>query len=204
MNNQLTTTNGGDAIESVELVYSASSIVNQNTDEDDDDDNDNEDNKNEQDDEETMIYKQTTDEQENTEAEARTNPKLQPVTQQQSTSVYGTHHYFTTTAANQPIGPSMVSLSAISTATTTTTSSSAVSLGPQLHPYGRHHNHHHNHNPKQCVSFAQPVDEWSCESVAQWLAINDLAAYIDSFLDKSINGEKLIGMDTSKLKVKII
>lgn len=54
---------------------------------------------------------------------------------------------------------------------------------------------------RQCVSFAQPVDEWSCESVAQWLAINDMAAYIDVFLDKAVNGEKLLSMDTSKLKV---
>lgn len=77
-----------------------------------------------------------------------------------------------------------VSLSAISAVTTSTNSISAAGL-------------------KQCVSFAQPVEEWSCESVAQWLAINDLAVYIDAFLDREIDGEKLIAMDTSKLKVRM-
>ena len=43
--------------------------------------------------------------------------------------------------------------------------------------------------------------EWSCDSVAKWLAINDLAVYIDSFLDKTIDGEKLLNIDSAKLKV---
>ena len=77
-----------------------------------------------------------------------------------------------------------VSLSAISAVTMSTNSISAAGL-------------------KQCVSFAQPVEEWSCESVAQWLAINDLAVYIDAFLDREIDGDKLIAMDTSKLKVRM-
>jgi hypothetical protein len=38
--------------------------------------------------------------------------------------------------------------------------------------------------------------------VAKWLAINDLAIYIDSFLDKTIDGEKLLNIDSAKLKVK--
>lgn len=51
------------------------------------------------------------------------------------------------------------------------------------------------------MSFTQPIDEWSCESVAQWLAINDLSIYIDNFLEKSIDGEKMLNLDSTKLKV---
>jgi hypothetical protein len=50
-------------------------------------------------------------------------------------------------------------------------------------------------------SFMQPVEEWSCESVAQWLAINDLGEYVDAFLDKDVDGEELLHLDSSKLKV---
>lgn len=121
----------------------------------------------------------------------------QPSTQT-STTVYGqsTHYFTQQQQQQQPAG--LVSLSGISS--TTTTSSSISFNGSMNGGYQQYH-----YQPKQCVSsFTQPVDEWSCESVAQWLAINDLAAYIDSFLDKSINGEKLIAMDTSKLKVRMI
>ena len=51
------------------------------------------------------------------------------------------------------------------------------------------------------ISFTQPIEEWSSESVAQWLAINDLAMYTDSFLDKAIDGEKFLNLDSAKLKV---
>ena len=51
------------------------------------------------------------------------------------------------------------------------------------------------------TNFSQPIEEWSCDSVAQWLAINDLSDYIDSFLDKEIDGEKLLDIDSAKLKV---
>lgn len=51
------------------------------------------------------------------------------------------------------------------------------------------------------TNFSQPIEEWSCDSVAQWLAINDLSDYIDSFLDKEIDGEKLLAIDSAKLKV---
>lgn len=124
----------------------------------------------------------------------------QPCTQT-STTVYGqSTHYFTQQQQQQQPPTGLVSLSGISS---TTTTSSSVSFNGSSNG-GYHHYQQIHQPPKQCVSFAQPVDEWSCESVAQWLAINDLAAYIDSFLDKSINGEKLIAMDTSKLKVRII
>ena len=53
------------------------------------------------------------------------------------------------------------------------------------------------------ISFTQPIEEWSSESVAQWLAINDLATYTDSFLDKSIDGEKFLNLDSAKLKVTL-
>lgn len=77
-----------------------------------------------------------------------------------------------------------------SSTTTTTTLASTSSITSTT-----------NQTTQQIVSFTQPVEEWSCESVAQWLAINDLSIYIDAFLDMRINGEKLISLDTSKLKV---
>ena len=50
------------------------------------------------------------------------------------------------------------------------------------------------------ASFSQPLEQWSCESVAQWLSINDLSNYVDSFLDKDVDGEELVQLDSSKLK----
>lgn len=68
----------------------------------------------------------------------------------------------------------------------------------------------HQHQPQQpqqqpqhaepFENFTQPIEEWSADLVAQWLAINDLAPYIESFLSKLIDGEKLLSMDSSKLK----
>lgn len=94
-----------------------------------------------------------------------------------------------------PIQTDLMSCSSNSTVTnsvlmacsTTTTSTSFASTS-----YG---------NQSNIVNFSQPIEEWSCESVAQWLAINDLAIYIDSFMDKMINGEKLLSIDSAKLKV---
>ena len=42
------------------------------------------------------------------------------------------------------------------------------------------------------------------QTVAQWLAINDLSDHIQSFLEKEIDGEKLLNMDSTKLKVNKI
>ena len=50
-------------------------------------------------------------------------------------------------------------------------------------------------------SFNQPIEEWDCDQVAQWLTINDMSLYMDSFLEKEIDGEKLIALDNAKLKV---
>lgn len=50
------------------------------------------------------------------------------------------------------------------------------------------------------ANFNMAIEDWSCETVAQWLALNDFSAYIDLFLEKSINGEKLLSLDVSKLK----
>jgi len=52
----------------------------------------------------------------------------------------------------------------------------------------------------QFANFTQPIEEWSSELVAQWLAINDLTHYIEAFLSKLINGEKLLTLDSAKLK----
>jgi hypothetical protein len=60
---------------------------------------------------------------------------------------------------------------------------------------------HQYQQQQQPASFIQPVEDWSCESVAQWLAINDLGDYVDAFLDKDVDGEELMQLDTSKLKV---
>lgn len=49
-------------------------------------------------------------------------------------------------------------------------------------------------------SYTSPIEDWSCEQVAQWLAINDMAIYSEAFLEKSIDGEKLVSLDNSKLK----
>ena len=54
------------------------------------------------------------------------------------------------------------------------------------------------------MSFQQAIEEWSCESVARWLSINDMSAYIETFLEKGIDGEKLVGLDSTKLKVNSV
>ncbi len=41
-------------------------------------------------------------------------------------------------------------------------------------------------------SFIQPVEEWTSEQVAQWLLTNDLGEYSDIFIEKDINGERLV------------
>jgi hypothetical protein len=49
-------------------------------------------------------------------------------------------------------------------------------------------------------SYTSPIEDWSCEQVAQWLIIADMSLYADSFLKNGIDGEKLVGLDNSKLK----
>lgn len=51
------------------------------------------------------------------------------------------------------------------------------------------------------MNFTEPLEEWSCESVAQWLAINDLSEHIENFLENRIDGEKLQNLDSNRLKV---
>lgn len=58
-----------------------------------------------------------------------------------------------------------------------------------------------NQQENNIMSFTQPIEEWSSETVAQWLAINDLSTYIESFLDREIDGEKLLSLDSTKLKM---
>ncbi len=53
-----------------------------------------------------------------------------------------------------------------------------------------------------CLNGAQhPVNDWSCEQVEQWLIVNDLSIYADKFIENLIDGEKLVDLDTAKLKV---
>ena len=61
-------------------------------------------------------------------------------------------------------------------------------------------NQNQQQQQQQFVNFTQPIEEWSSELVAQWLAINDLSQYVDAFLAKLVNGEKLTLMDSTKLK----
>jgi hypothetical protein len=71
-----------------------------------------------------------------------------------------------------------------------------------------------NHNNDTCASshFQQQhmltsnlnhltVSEWSPAVVAQWLAVNNLGIYMAVFLDNKIDGETLLELDTSQLKV---
>ena len=59
----------------------------------------------------------------------------------------------------------------------------------------------YNSQSENLMNFTEPLEEWSCESVAQWLAINDLSEHIESFLENRIDGEKLQNIDSNKLKV---
>ncbi|CAF0955434.1 unnamed protein product [Brachionus calyciflorus] len=83
---------------------------------------------------------------------------------------------------NTAVLPSYSLNSINSTSTLMTTSSSILSQSNQI------------------MSFTQPIEEWTCESVAQWLAINDLSMYIENFLDMRIDGEKLTQLDSNRLK----
>ena len=67
-----------------------------------------------------------------------------------------------------------------------------------------HSDSNYIHQQQLQIDFIEPPDEWSCETVAQWLAINDLSDHIQSFLEKEIDGEKLLNMDSTKLKVNKI
>ena len=52
----------------------------------------------------------------------------------------------------------------------------------------------------QIMSFTQPIEDWTCETVAQWLEINDLSRYKNVFLEMKVDGEKLTQLDSTKLK----
>ena len=74
-------------------------------------------------------------------------------------------------------------------------------------PSTRVKRHHQHQQQQQQNTFAnrlsqQPVSTWSPESVGQWLAINNLGIYMAAFLDKKIDGETLLDLDTSRLKVR--
>ena len=49
-------------------------------------------------------------------------------------------------------------------------------------------------------SFTSPIEDWTSDQVAQWLIINEMSMYADSFSKNNIDGEKLVGLDNSKLK----
>ncbi|RNA02042.1 isoform I [Brachionus plicatilis] len=57
-----------------------------------------------------------------------------------------------------------------------------------------------NSQNNQIMSFTQPIEDWTCETVAQWLEINDLSKYKSIFLEMRIDGEKLQQLDSTKLK----
>jgi hypothetical protein len=87
------------------------------------------------------------------------------------------------------------------TTSTNTINSSNSSINNLLNYQYQQRQQAQQQQPHQSISsFNQPIEEWTCDVVAQWLAIIDLSAYIDAFVDKSIDGEKLILLDTSKLK----
>lgn len=65
------------------------------------------------------------------------------------------------------------------------------------------HAAHGHPSQSEMFNFSQPVDQWSCESVAQWLAVNGLSDFVGSFLDKDVDGEELINLDSSKMKVSV-
>ena len=48
------------------------------------------------------------------------------------------------------------------------------------------------------------AEKWSCDFVARWLNNNHLSHYVDTFLDQQIDGEKLLDLDSDKLKVNYI
>jgi hypothetical protein len=77
---------------------------------------------------------------------------------------------------------------------------SGHSLGPGSNNPSSLINSSPNKHLNNFVSFTQPPQEWTTETVSQWLAINNLSIYIDSFAERMIDGEKLLSLDTAKLK----
>lgn len=57
-----------------------------------------------------------------------------------------------------------------------------------------------NSQNNQIMSFTRPIEDWTCETVAQWLEINDLSKYKNMFLEMRIDGQKLQQLDSNKLK----
>ena len=112
---------------------------------------------------------------------------------------------FCTNIMTSSSNSALASLSSSSTTTTTTattttlasSSSSTVNFIAGSNGSTNHTNEYQQH----FVSFTQPIINWTTESVAQWLQINDLAFLIETFLEKMIDGEKLLSLDNSKLKV---
>jgi hypothetical protein len=71
-----------------------------------------------------------------------------------------------------------------------------INSSPQMY-----HQQQQKYNSYVVNSFTSPIEDWTGDQVAQWLVINDMSMYADGFLKNSIDGEKLVGLDNSKLKV---
>ena len=48
------------------------------------------------------------------------------------------------------------------------------------------------------------VKDWTSDRCVQWLTTEDMTSLIPLFLSRSITGEKLISLDSSKMKVRIV
>ena len=103
-------------------------------------------------------------------------------------------------AFNLPNINSFSSVYSASSATTTTNLASSSAASSTSSGY----NNVGNHPVAGNFVSNDPIDDWSCESVVRWLSHNDLSQYIDAFLDKQIDGDKLVELDSAKLKVNLI
>lgn len=109
---------------------------------------------------------------------------------------------FCTNIMTSSSNSALASLSSSSTTTTTTaTTTTLASSSSSTVNFIAGSNGSTNEYQQHFVSFTQPIMNWTTESVAQWLQINDLAFLIETFLEKMIDGEKLLSLDNSKLKV---
>ncbi|CAF1250045.1 unnamed protein product, partial [Didymodactylos carnosus] len=53
---------------------------------------------------------------------------------------------------------------------------------------------------KQSLNFDQPVKDWTSDQCIQWLSSVDMNTFIPLFLNRNIDGEKLLTLDSTKLK----
>jgi len=53
-----------------------------------------------------------------------------------------------------------------------------------------------------CGHFLQRVRDWSPRVVAEWLAANNFWDFADTFIQREINGERLLGITSQQLEVR--